>query len=50
MWKPLISTSKPRYTMNSWELKNENTSIVFYGPPLFSIQISEKNIKKGKTQ
>jgi len=34
--------------MNSKEIKNENPSAVFYGPPLFSIQSHEKDIKKRK--
>jgi len=34
--------------MNSREFKNEIRSGVFYGPPLFSIQTHEKNIKKRK--
>jgi len=32
--------------MNSRELKNEDTNVVFYGTPPFSIQNHEKNIKK----
>jgi len=38
------------YAMNSREFKNESRSGVFYGPPLYSIQIPEKNMKEKRNE
>jgi len=48
-WKLWISISKTIQALNWTEYKNEDTNVVFYGTPPFSIQTHKENIKeKGK--